>query len=327
MPRRRSIIAATLLAAPGMRAARAQQPAWPAGRPVRVVVGFAPGGAGDTIARTLAEPLGRELGATILVDNRPGAGSNIAAEHVARSEPDGYTLLLGGASSHGVNPALYRRLSFDAVADFTPITQISDQPLIVAVRADRGISTLAELGQRMRAQPGRWNFASSGTGTPSHLVGVVLGQAMGVEIVHVPFRGGALALQAVLAGDVELLVTPPTTALGQIRGGTLRGLTLSSRANSAVIPEVPGSAAAGLPALDMDSWWGVWGPARLPAPIRDRVFAALAAVLAQPGVRTRLAQEGQQAMPSASPEAFDRFIRAGLPVWAEIVRTSGATAE
>jgi tripartite-type tricarboxylate transporter receptor subunit TctC len=244
----------TLLAAPIALAAAAQpaaaQPgaAWPAGRPIRLVVGFPPGGSGDFLARTLSEPLARELGgATIIVDNRPGAGSNIAAEHVARSEPDGYTILLGGNFTHAVNPAMYRRLPFDPINDFTPITRVSDLPLIIAVRADAGINNLADLAARMRAQPGRWNYATPGIGTPSHLVGAKLAKVTGQDITHVPFRGGAPSLQAVLAGDVQILVGTPPVALPQIRAGTLKALSLSTRLPSPVIPDVPGSEVAGLP--------------------------------------------------------------------------------
>jgi len=219
MIHRRSLLAAPLaLAAVSQQAAAQSGAAWPAGRPIRLVVGFPPGGSGDFLARTLSEPLSRELGgATILVDNRPGAGSNIAAEHVARSEADGYTILLGGNFTHSVNPALYRRLPFDPINDFTPITRVSDLPLIIAVRADAGINNLAELAARMRAQPGRWNYATPGIGTPSHLVGAKLAKVTGEDITHVPFRGGAPSLQAVLAGDVQILVGTPPVALPQIR--------------------------------------------------------------------------------------------------------------
>ena len=319
MSTRRAIIIGAVLARPAL----AQQ-----ARPIRIVVGFPPGGSGDFLARTLADPLARELGgATILVDNRPGAASNIAAEHVARSEPDGTTILLGGNFTHAVNPAMYRRVPFDPIADFTPITRVSDLPLIFAVRADRGIATLGELVARMKAQPGRWNYATPGIGTPSHLAGAKLAKVTGQDIQHVPFRGGAPSLQAVLAGDVEILVGTPPVALPQVRAGALTALSLSTRLPSPVIPDVLGAEAAGLPGLDISGWWGLWAPARLPAPLRDRSFAAFRSILAQEGVQARFAQEGLQALPSESPEAFGRFVQAEIPIWAEIVRDAGATAE
>ncbi len=326
--RRRSLIAAPFIFTAAQRAAAQSGAAWPAGRPIRIVVGFPPGGSGDFLARTLGEPLGRELGGvTIIVDNRPGAGSNIAAEHVARSEADGYTILLGGNFTHAVNPAMYRRLPFDPIDDFTPITRISDLPLILAVRADAGINNLTDLVARMRAQPGRWNYATPGIGTPSHLVGAKLAKVTGQDITHVPFRGGAPSLQAVLAGDVQILVGTPPVALPQIRAGTLKAISLSTRAASPVIPDVPGSEAAGLPSLDISGWWGIWTAAKLPDPIRDRLFTAFRAVLAQPAVQARIAQEGLQALPSESPAEFGRFVQAEMPIWAEIVKDANATAD
>ncbi len=316
---------ALTLAAASTRPAGAQ-PAWPAARPIRLVVGFPPGGSGDFLARTLAEPLGRELGQTVIVDNRPGAGSNIASENVARSEPDGHSLLLGGNFSHAVNPALYRRVPFDPVADFTAVTRLTDLPTVIAVRPEAGVATLAQLVERARAEPGRWSYATPGNGTPSHLAGAMLAKVAGL-VTHVPFRGGAPSLQAVLAGDVRVLIGTPPVALPQVRGGRLVALCLTTRQVSPAIPGVPGTEAAGLPALDVGGWWGLWGPAGLPAPVRARLFEVAACIIAQPAVQERLAQEGLQALPSASPEEFDALVRREIPFWAEVVRTAGAIVE
>lgn len=324
--RRLAAAGAVALAAASARPAGAQ-PTWPAARPIRLVVGFPPGGSGDFIARTLAEPLGRELGQTVIVDNRPGAGSNIASENVARSEPDGHGLLLGGNFSHAVNPALYRRVPFDPVADFTPITRLTDLPTVIAVPPEAGVASLAELIERARAEPGRWSYATPGNGTPSHLAGAVLAKVAGLELTHVPFRGGAPSLQAVLAGDVRVLIGTPPVALPQVRAGRLVALCLTTRQASPAIPGVPGTEAAGLPALDVGGWWGLWAPAGLPAPIRARLFEATTRVVARPAVQERLAQEGLQALPSASPEEFDAFIRREIAFWAEVVRTAGASVE
>ena len=311
-----------MLAAP----ARAQT-AWPAARPIRLVVGFPPGGSGDFLARTFAEPLGRALGQTILVDNRPGAGSNLATEHVARAEPDGYAVLLGGNFSHAVNPAMYRRVPFDPLADFTPITRLTDLPTIICVRPQSGIATLAELIARARAEPGRWSYATPGNGTPSHLAGAMMARVAGLDLLHVPFRGGAPSLQAVLAGDVNILIGTPPVALPQVRGGNLRALAVTTRAPSPVIPDAPGAEQAGLPGLDIAGWWGLWGPARLPVPIRDRLFAAFTRILEDTAVQDRMKQEGLQPSLSPSPAEFDAFIRQQIPFWAEVVRAAGAVAE
>lgn len=325
---RRALLVAAALAAGAPRHALAQGTGtWPTGRPIRLVVGFPPGGSGDFLARTLGEPLARELGGSVIVDNRPGAAGNMAAENVARSEPDGYTLLLGGSGSHAANKALYRRLSFDPVADFTPITRISDLPTIICVRADSPVRTLPELIERVRREPRRWNYATPGNGTPSHIAGVVLNQAAGLDMEHIPFRGGAPSLQAVLSGDVQVLIGTPPVALPQVRQGNLRALSLTTRQGSPVIPEAPGTEVAGLPALDVGGWWGMWGPAKLPDPIRDRVFTAMRAVLAQRPVQERMAQEGLQVFVSDSPEAFGAFVREQLVIWGDLIRRSGAVAE
>lgn len=315
--RRRALLGAALLPV----AARAQP------RPLRLVVGFPPGGSGDFLARAIAEPLGRALGLSVIVDNRPGAGSNIATEHVARSEPDGLTLLLGGNFTHCVNPALYRRVPFDPVADFTPITRLSDLPTIIAVNPSTGIASLQELVVRMRARPGRWNYGTPGNGTPSHLAGAMLAKATGLELTHIPFRGGAPSLAALLGGDIEILIGTPPVVLPQSRAGRITALSLTTRDASPVIPEVPGTAAAGLPALDIGGWWGLWAPARLPAATTQRLFEAMRGVLADPAVQARFAQEGLQALPSASPEEFGGFIAREIPFWAQVVREAGATAE
>ncbi|HYZ32382.1 MAG TPA: tripartite tricarboxylate transporter substrate binding protein [Crenalkalicoccus sp.] len=323
LTRRAGLAACLGLAMPRLALAQA----WPAARPIRLVVGFPPGGSGDFLARALGEPLGRALGQTIVVDNRPGAGSNIAAENVARSEPDGYSLLLGGNFTHAVNPALYRRVPFDPLADFTAISRICDLPTIIAVSPESGIRTLGELVARLRAEPGRWTYATPGIGTPSHLAGATLAKVAGVEFTHVPFRGGAPSLQAVLAGDVAVLIGTPPVALPMVRAGKLLALAVTTRAASPVIAGVPGTAEAGLPELDIAGWWGLWGPARLPAPVRDRLFTALRGVLAEPAVQARLAEEGLQALPSASPAEFEAFLRSEIPFWAAVVREAGAVAE
>jgi len=311
---------AALLAAPAV--ARAQQQ-----RIIRLVIGFPPGGSADFLGRALAEPLGRALGATIVIDSRPGAGSNIATEFVARAAPDGDTLLLGGNFSHCVNPVMYRRVAFDPLADFTPIGLVSDIPTIIAVSTASGIGSLGDLLARMRATPGAWNYGTPGIGTPSHLAGAMFSRVTGLDWTHVPFRGGAPSLTALLAGDIQVIVATPPVVLPQVRGGTVRALTLTTRLPSPVIPNVPGAGEAGLPGLDIAGWYGLWAPARLPAAQRDRSFAALNAALNDPAVKERIAGDGLQTLPSASPEAFDAFIRQQMPFWAEVVKAAGATLD
>ncbi|WP_165943276.1 Bug family tripartite tricarboxylate transporter substrate binding protein [Roseicella aquatilis] len=296
-------------------------------RVVRLVVGFPPGGSADFLGRAMAEPLGQALGATILIDNRLGAGSNIATEYVARAEPDGTTLLLGGNFSHAVNPVMYRRVAFDPIADFTPIGRVCDLPTIIGVGATSGIASLPDLLARMRAQPGRWNYGTPGIGTPSHLAGAMVSRVTGLDWTHVPFRGGAPSLTALLAGDIEVIIATPPVILPQVRAGKAVALSLTTAQPSPAIPGVPGAAEAGLPGLDIAGWYGLWAPARLPAAQRDRAFAALNAALSDRSVQERFSGEGLRAWPSAGPAEFDAFIRTEMPFWAQVVRDAGATAE
>ena len=323
---RRTLALSTMglgLAAPAVRA----QSAWPSERPIRLVVGFPPGGSGDFLARIFAESLSRRLEQAIVVENRPGAGSNIAADHVARSAPDGYTILLAGNFTHAVNPALYASIPFDPINDFTPITRLTDLPTIIAVSPQTGIETLAQLIERVRAEPGRWNYATPGNGTPSHLAGAMLSRVANVQLTQVPFRGGGPSLQAVLAGDVQILIGTPPVALPPIRSGQLRAISLTTREPSPVIPGIPGTGEAGLGDLDIAGWWGFWGPAGLPTPIRDRIFEVSVATVRDQAVQERIAAQGLQALPSESPEAFGQFVREQIPFWAEVVRIAGARAE
>jgi len=319
---RRALLAAAL-AAP----LAAPRPVLAQTRVVKLVLGFPPGGSADFLGRAMAEPFGRGLGATLVIDNRPGAGSNIATEFVARAAPDGETLLLGGNFSHCVNPVMYRRVNFDPIADFTPIGQVSDLPTMITVSTASGITSLADLLARMRATPGKWNYGTPGIGTPSHLAGAMFAKVTGLDWTHVPFRGGAPSLAALLAGDIEVIIATPPVVLPQVRDGRLRALCLTSRAASPVIPGIPGAGEAGLPGLDIAGWYGLWAPARLPGALRARSFAALNAALADPAVRARLAGDGMQPVPSASPEAFAAFIAQQMPFWADVVKAAGATAD
>src|SRR4051812_22717696 len=236
-------------------------------KPIRLVVGFPPGGSGDFIARNISEDLYKLLGQQIIVDNRPGAGSNIAAEIVARANPDGYTVLLGGSFSHAVNPALYRKIGFDPEKDFTPITKVANFTTIIAVNPKLPATTLKELIARAKAEPGKLSYGTPGAGTPSHLAGVMFNLIAGTNIVHVPFKGGAPSLAATLAGEVPIIIATPPVGLPMIRAGRLRALSLTTAQGSPIIPGIPGASEAGLPGFDIGGWWGLWAPAKTPTPI------------------------------------------------------------
>jgi tripartite-type tricarboxylate transporter receptor subunit TctC len=296
-------------------------------RPVRLVVGFPPGGSGDFIARNMSEELQRLLGQQIIVDNRPGAGSNIATEIVARAQPDGHTVLLGGSFSHCVNPVLYRKVAFDPVKDFSPITQVANFTTIIAANPRLGVNTLKELIARARAEPGRIGYATPGAGTPSHMAGVMLNIAADIKLEHVPFKGGAPSLIATLAGDVPLIIGTPPVALPQIRAGRLKALSLTTARASPVIPGVPGAAEAGVANYDVGGWWGLWAPAGTSAATVRRLHETALAVLKKVDIAERLAREGLEIATSRSPAEFDAFVKAQIPYWAKVVRDSGATVD
>ena len=313
---------ALLLAA----ASAAQAQPWPE-KSIRLVVGFPPGGSGDFIARNMGEEMNRLLGQQIIIDNRPGAGSNIASEIVAHANPDGYTVLLGGSFSHAVNPTLYKKLPFDPEKDFSPITKIANFTTIIAIHPKLPVNSLKELIARAKADPGKLSYATPGAGTPSHLAGVMLNIVAGINIVHVPFKGGAPSLVATLSGEVPIIIGTPPVALPQIRTGRLRALSLTTRKNSPIIPGIPGTEEAGLPGYDVGGWWGLWAPARTSPAVIGRLFDTTHKVFGNPRIQERLAREGLEIETSPSSQDFAAFIRREIPFWAKVVRESGATAD
>src|SRR5436190_5417828 len=230
-------------------------------KPVKLVVGFAPGGAADQVARAYQEPLARALGQPIVVENRAGAGSSIAAEYAAKSAPDGYTLLIASPSSILVNPIITPRPGFDPKSDLLPVGKVSSSPLLAAVHASIGVSTLRELIAYAKKNPGKLNYGSSGNGSAPHLAGVLFARLAGVDIVHVPFKGGAPSVQALLAGDIQLSFATPPSVMPHVRsaqnpGGRLLGLAVTSRERSPLVPGVPGMREAGLPDYEISFWYG-----------------------------------------------------------------------
>ena len=296
-------------------------------RPVRLVVGFAPGGAADFVARTLGEPLGRALGQPIVVENRAGAGSSIAAEYVAKSAPDGYTILIASASGLFVNPLLNPKIGYDARRDFVPISKVSASPLVVAVSPSIGVGTLRELIEYARRNPGRLNYATSGNGSVPHLATALFSRVAGVEMVHVPFKGGGPAVQSLLAGDTQLSIATPPSVLPLVQAGRLRALAVTSRARSPLVPGVPGMAEAGLPEYGISFWYGFFAPAGTPGEAIGKLFAATAKVLQLPEIGSAFAREGTEASGSASPEDFAAFFTEEAGLWGRLVKESGAKVD
>jgi tripartite-type tricarboxylate transporter receptor subunit TctC len=318
----RTFLSALLALVAGVPLASAQS--WPS-RPVRIVVGYPPGGSGDFLTRVMADELSRDLGASVVVDNRPGAAGAIAAEVVSKAPADGYTLLNSG--HHAILRALYGKLGFDPDRDFSPISLIATGPTILCVNNDLPVRTLAEFitYARSRAEP-LFN-AGSGNGSAPHLAAVTFEMAAGVRFSSIQFKGGGAAAQSLIAGDTQVMFATPPTVMQFIRAGRIRALAISARKASPAVPGIPGADEAGLPGYESTFWFGLQAPAGTPEPVIRRLHAAASQALARSDVRARIASQGMDPTPSPSPAAFAEQIRDESPMWARIVKTSGARAD
>jgi tripartite-type tricarboxylate transporter receptor subunit TctC len=296
-------------------------------KPIRLLVGFSPGGAADIVARTLAEPIGRSLGQPVVVENKPGAGSSIAAEQAAKSAPDGYTVLIASPSSILVNPLLNAQSAFQPLKELVAVTKVSSSPLVVAVNPGLGMSSLAELVTYAKKNPGRLNFASSGNGSAPHLAAVLFQRVAGIEMVHVPYKGGAPAVQSVLSGDTQLSFATPPSVLPLVQAGRLRALAVTSPERTALVPGVPGMAEAGLGGYDISFWYGFFVPAGTPVEAVTKLFEATSRALRLPETGRSLAREGTETAGSRSPEEFASFLADDAKLWARLVKDSGVKAD
>jgi tripartite-type tricarboxylate transporter receptor subunit TctC len=322
------LLAVSLLA---LASAAVQAQSWPT-RPVKLVVGFAPGGAADFVARSFQDALSKELGQQVIVENRAGAGSSIAAEYVAKSPPDGYTFLIASPSSILVNPIISPKPGFEPRRDLAPVSRVTSSPLVVAAYAGIGVASLKELVAYAKKNPGKLNFGSSGNGSAPHLAGVLFMREAGVDMVHVPFKGGAPSVQALLAGDIQLSFATPPSVLPHVKsaqnpGGRLLALAVTSRERTPLVPGVPGMAEAGLPGYGISFWYGFFLPAGVPKDIEKKLFDATAAVVKQPAVGKALEREGTEAAGSKSPEEFAAFIAEDAKLWARLVKDAGVKAD
>ncbi|MCB4824610.1 Bug family tripartite tricarboxylate transporter substrate binding protein [Roseicella aerolata] len=325
MLRRATLLLASLLAVPAMA-----QEAWP-GRPITILGGFPNGSGVDIYARKLAEPLTRALGQPVVVDNRSGAGGNIASDAVAKARPDGYTFLLGTAGTHAINATLYRSLPFDPLRDVTHIALLGDVPNVLLVNPEKRpqYRSCAELIAVAKARPGALNYASTGNGASTHLAGAQFAAAAGLELVHVPYRGQPGAMQALLSGDVDLFFNQTGPSIGPVQQGQVKALGVTVGQPVAALPGVPVAAeACGLPGFESSTWYGLFGPPGLPDAIRQRMNAEVAKILATPEFRAWLV-DSQGITPPAdtTPEGFRRVHEADIARWAAIVRRSGASVD
>jgi tripartite-type tricarboxylate transporter receptor subunit TctC len=295
-------------------------------KPLRIVVGFPPGGFVDFTARLVAAPLGAALGQQVVVENRGGAGGIVGTEIAARAAPDGYTMTVGSAGTHGVNQSLYTKLPYNVLRDFQPIARLADAPSILAVHPSLPVHSVKELLALARARPGEINYASAGSGTSTHLAAVLFEHLGRVKMVHVPFKGGGPAIVALLAGEVPVTFGTAASVSPQVKAGKLRGLAQTAGKRSAVLPDLPTVAESGLPGYEMLNWLGLFAPAGTPRPIVDRVAAEVLAVLKQPEVIARFHAQGAEPSP-LGPDAFAAFVKQEIDKWAEVVAATGMTAE
>jgi len=293
-------------------------------KPIRLVVGYPPGGSGDFTTRLIGDELSKALGVAVVVENRPGAGGSIASEFVAKSAPDGYTVLNQG--NHQINKSLYKNLGYDE-KDFIPVCRVANGATILVVNNDTPFKNMKELISYAKANPGKLFMASAGYGSAPHLASVAFESVAGIKFSTVQFKGGGPAAQSLVAGDTQVMFATSPTVMGFIKGNRMRPLAISMRKASPAIPGIPGAEEAGLPGYESTFWFGLYVPAGTPMEIVRKLHAAAAKGLAKPDVREKIAQGGMDAAPSASPEAFEAEIKAEAPGIEKSIRESGAKVE
>jgi tripartite-type tricarboxylate transporter receptor subunit TctC len=313
----RATLACLLLAATSALAA------WPE-RPIKLLIGYAPGGSTDVVARMLSSKLGERLGQPIIIENKPGGAGDFAAEMMLQSPPDGYTLLMTTVAVHALNPGLYKSRKFDPINDFTPMAMVASYPMIMIASPNTTFRTLAELKELSMKAP--TFYASSGVGSPGHLSGELLVRALGANITHVPYKGGSPSTLAVMTGEAQVNFATLPAVVPQIRGGKVRPIGLASKERNPAVPDVPTMAELGLADFDVGTWTGIVGPKGVPADIVKKVNEAVAAVVNDPVIRQRLLDEGAE-IRLMSPSDFGAFMRAENARWVKVIKDAGITPQ
>lgn len=316
---------ATACSAPCIAAAADEAGAYPT-HPIRFILGYPPGGASDAVVRQLAFALGTRLGQNIVLDNRGGAGGNIAAEIAARAAPDGYTWFLGNNGILATNQALYERLPFDPIRDFATVVLVGTQPSVLVVHPSVAATSVRELIALARAKPGQLNYASSGTGTAGHLTGELFKAVTQVNFVHIPYRGGGPAVIDLVAGQVQFMFATAASVIPQVKSNRLRALAVTSLKRSPTLPELPTVDEAGVPKFEAVTWHGVVVPAATPRSLVTKINAEINQALALADVREKLLLQGIEAQ-GGTPAQFAAFLKSEIPKWTKVVRDSGAKPE
>ena len=292
-------------------------------KPIRFVVSFPPGGVSDRLGRLLSQHMQESWGQPVIVENRPGGSGFIASQAVASAAPDGHTLLLGNINTHAINSALHQKLPYDPVRDFAPISLLVSVPNLLLVHPSVQVNSVQELVALARAKPGSLTYASAGSGTSTHMSAELLKSMSGIDIVHVPYKGPAPALQAVLAGEVKLYFETVASSLQLVRAGRLKALAITSPARSTLAPEIPTVAESGMPGFDVAPWFGALTRAGTPPEIVTRLNAEMVRILSLADVRSTLAAQGVTIIAS-TPEAFARYIEQEIARWSKVVKETGA---
>ena len=295
-------------------------------KPVRIIAAFPPGGFVDLGARLVAGPLGTALGQQVVVENRGGAGGIVGTETAARAAPDGYTLVVGSAGTHGVNQSLYRKLPYNVLRDFQPVARLADAPSILAVHPSLPARSVKDLVALARARPGQILYASAGSGTSTHLAAALFEHLARVKLVHVPYKGGGPMIVDVVAGQVPVTFGTSASVSPHTKSGRLRGLAVTGGQRSATLPDLPTIAESGVPGYEMLNWLGLFAPAGTPRPIVERLNAEALRVVRSPELRDRLNAAGAEPSPLAT-EAFAAFVKSEVEKWAKVVAATGMTAE
>ncbi|HKQ27969.1 MAG TPA: tripartite tricarboxylate transporter substrate binding protein [Burkholderiales bacterium] len=299
--------------------------AWPT-KPVTFIVPYPPGGGTDVIARIVQEPLSKQLGQPVIIENRGGAGGSLGTAVAARAVADGHTLLFT-LSSHSINPVIYPKLPYDTEHDFRPVSMVASLPQLFAVNPATPYKTFGEVVSYMKGNPGRLDYASVGIGSPSHMAGELLKMRLNGFMVHIPYRGGGPAVAATMAGDVPLLIVSIPAAMSQVRAGRLRPLAVSTRKRTSILPEVPTVAeATGLKGFEVDSWYAIFAPAKTPDEVISRMNSEVAIVVARPDIKAKLLEQGAEGT-SSTPEQLGKMVHHEIEEWRAVVKRANIEGE
>ena len=295
-------------------------------KPIRIVVGFAPGGAADYVARSMSEAFSKALGQTVIVENKPGNGSSIAAEIVAKAPADGYTLMIASPSAISVNPSLNPKLSYKP-SDFIPVTKMTTSPLVLAVNPASSIRSVADLIAEAKKHPGKLNYSTSGNGSAPHLGAALFSLLTNTQMTHVPYRGGSFAITSVMAGETQLTFGTSPSVLPQASAGKLRALAVSTRERSVLVPDLPGMREAGLPEYNIEFWYGMFVPVGTPPAVVKAVYDGVRTAMQQPSVKAALEREGTEVSLSNSPDQFTSFLAEDSKFWVNLVKTANVKVD